>query len=307
MADSIRSFLEYLTSERGLSNNTVDAYRSDLDQFTEFINSDEPSWDKIIYWQYINKQTITKYMLYILERGYSDSTRRRKLASLKSLFTFLIDEELLDTDPTESFYPPRSGRILPKYLTEAEVELLIKEVSNGQSIAYIRDYVMIEIIYATGLRVSELVSLDIKDVNLREEYIRCIGKGFKERLVNIHKNAARALEYYIEDIRPYLANKQDTFEKIHKPLFLNSKGFRLTRQGFWLILKKHGERAGIMTKITPHTLRHSFATHMLKGGAPLRYIQELLGHSSIATTQIYTHLAQDQIQENYMKAHPRAT
>ena len=165
---------------------------------------------------------------------------------------------------------------------------------------------MIELMYATGMRVSEMVSLALEDLNLKEKYVRCLGKGSKERLINVHDQAVNALETYLSDVRPQLLRQRKKDDAKEDALFLNRRGERLTRQGFWLILKGCGRRASIETPITPHTLRHSFATHMLRGGAPLRYLQELLGHASISTTQIYTHLAQEQVQNEYDKAHPRS-
>ena len=165
---------------------------------------------------------------------------------------------------------------------------------------------MIELMYATGMRVSEMVGLVVEDLNLREKYVRCMGKGSKERLINLHDEAAVVLEAYLKDVRPRLLSHGKKDDVRENALFLNRRGERLTRQGFWLILKECGRRANIKTPITPHTLRHSFATHMLRGGAPIRYLQELLGHASISTTQVYTHLAQEQVKVEYDKAHPRA-
>ncbi len=196
---------------------------------------------------------------------------------------------------------PRIGRSLPKSLTLEEVDRLLEEVSKGHGQETLRDKAMLELLYATGMRVSELVSLNLGDVNLREGYVRCLGKGSKERLIPIHESAIEAVKEYVESGRPALP-----YSKKEEGLFLNRRRERLTRQGFWLILKGYATQAGISTKITPHTIRHSFATHLLRGGAPLRHVQELLGHASITTTQIYTHLASEHMREEYNKAHPRA-
>ena len=225
---------------------------------------------------------------------------------MKSFFNFLVDEGLVSQDPTESLTSPRIGRVLPRSLTEEEVELVLEGVAGGDTPESQRDAAMIEMMYATGMRVSEMVSLSVEDLDLRESFVRCRGKGSKERLLNLHSHAVVMLRTYLKDIRPQLTSQRNRGTQREDALFLNHRGERMTRQGFWLILKGYGEKAGIKTTLSPHILRHSFATHMLLGGAPLRYLQELLGHASISTTQVYTHLADEQIQQDYDKAHPRA-
>ena len=257
-------------------------------------------------WESVDSSLLTDYALELQERGYSATTRARKIASLKSMFNFLVEEGIVEEDPTEALSSPRIGRALPKSLSEEEMALLLREAYSGETSEARRDVAMIELMYASGMRVSELVSLSVGDLNTREKYVRCLGKGYKERLINLHDQAVDTVEAYLTDVRPeLLAPRGDQAER-EDALFLNHRGERLTRQGFWLILKGYGRRAGIRTAITPHTLRHSFATHMLRGGAPLRYLQELLGHASISTTQVYTHLAEDQVERDYEKAHPRA-
>ena len=222
------------------------------------------------------------------------------------MFNFLVEEGMVEEDPTESLSSPRIGRALPKALSEEEMALLLREAYGGDTVEARRDVAMIELMYATGMRVSELVSLAVGDLNLKDKFVRCLGKGYKERLVNLHDQAVETVESYLLDIRPEMLSPRGKEGEREDALFLNHRGERLTRQGFWLILKGYGKRAGIRTPITPHTLRHSFATHMLRGGAPLRYLQELLGHANIATTQVYTHLAEDQVERDYDMAHPRA-
>jgi integrase/recombinase XerD len=302
----VRIFLDYLTSERGLSNNTVVAYRNDLYQLADLLKESGSLPGGNPGWESVDQPMLTQYALSLQERGYSATTRARKIASVKALFNFLFEEGIVSQDPTESLASPRIGRVLPKSLSEEEMGMLLQETSRGGTVESQRDMAMLELMYATGMRVSEMVFLAIGDLNLKEKYVRCLGKGSKERLISLHDQAAITLDAYLREVRPRLLAQRKKDGAREDALFLNRRGERLTRQGFWLILKGCGKRANIETPITPHTLRHSFATHMLRGGAPLRYLQELLGHASISTTQVYTHLAQEQIQVEYDKAHPRA-
>lgn len=306
MKDTVRTFLGYLASERGLSPNTVSAYGSDLYQLVGFLSKYGSTTEGDDVWMGINQDKLTQYAMDLQQRGYSPTTRARKIASVKSFFNFLVEEGLVSQDPTESLTSPRIGRVLPRSLTEEEVELVLEGVAGGDTPESQRDAAMIEMMYATGMRVSEMVSLSVEDLDLRESFVRCRGKGSKERLLNLHSHAIVMLRTYLKDIRPQLTSQRNRGTQREDALFLNRRGERMTRQGFWLILKGYGEKAGIKTTLSPHILRHSFATHMLLGGAPLRYLQELLGHASISTTQVYTHLADEQIQQDYDKAHPRA-
>jgi integrase/recombinase XerD len=299
MREDVKRFLEYMTVERGVSPNTLVAYRNDLNQLTEYLETSHP--EDNFGWEEVVGEIMTSYLLRLHERGYSDTTRARKVASAKSLFGYLLDEGVISKDPTENLSSPRIGRSLPEALTVEEVEELLRSVSRGDTPDVKRDQGMLELLYASGLRVTELVSLDIDDVNLEQGSVRCYGKGAKERVIPIHQNAVDVIKVYLADGRPHISN-----QKSGPSLFLNRRGERLTRQGFWLILKGHAKRAGIEKKITPHTLRHSFATHLLRGGAPLRHVQELLGHASITTTQVYTHLTSEHVRSEYDKAHPRA-
>ena len=299
MREDVKRFLEYMTVERGVSPNTLVAYRNDLNQLTEYLETSHP--EDNFGWSEVVGEIMTSYLLRLHDQGYSDTTRARKVASAKSLFGYLLDEGVISKDPTENLSSPRIGRSLPEALTVEEVEELLRSVSRGDTPDVKRDQGMLELLYASGLRVTELVSLDIDDVDLEQGSVRCYGKGAKERVIPIHQNAVDVIKVYLEHGRPHISN-----QKSGATLFLNRRGERLTRQGFWLILKGHAKRAGIEKKITPHTLRHSFATHLLRGGAPLRHVQELLGHASITTTQVYTHLTSEHVRSEYDKAHPRA-
>ena len=299
MREDVKRFLEYMTVERGVSPNTLVAYRNDLNQLLEYLETSHP--ENNFGWPKVLGEIMTSYLLRLHDQGYSDTTRARKVASAKSLFGYLLDEGVISKDPTENLSSPKTGRSLPEPLTVNEVEELIRSVSNKDTPDVKRDKGMLEFLYASGLRVTELVSLDIGDVDLEQGSVRCYGKGAKERIIPIHQNAVDVIKDYLEQGRPHISNQRSGAS-----LFLNRRGERLTRQGFWLILKGHAKRAGIEKKITPHTLRHSFATHLLRGGAPLRHVQELLGHASITTTQVYTHLTSEHVRSEYDKAHPRA-
>ncbi len=306
MIDPLQSFLDHLTVEKGLSLNTVSAYRSDLKQFEEIMASLAISNTDPSYWKSIDRELLTKFSRKLQNKGYLPATQARKIAAVKSFFNFLTEEGLLDVDPTESIESPRVGRTLPRFLSEQDIGFLFKVIKESDTFESRRDYAMLELMYATGMRVSELISINMRDLNFQEKYILCRGKGSKERLLNLHELVIVILERYIEFVRPiFHVRRQDYSSKIDL-LFLNRFGQGFTRQGFWNMLKKYGEKAAITVPLTPHILRHSFATHMLNGGAPLRYIQEMLGHSSIATTQLYTHVAGDYIREEYDTAHPRA-
>ena len=300
MKESVEKFLNYTTVERGLSRNTVAAYSNDLYQFVEFLEGQNPNSRDADGWKRVDPQAIASYVLQLHERGYSDTTRARKVASVRSLFGFLLEENLITKDPTENLSSPKVGRSLPETLTVDEVErLLSTPVDDSPESA--RDQAMLEILYATGIRVSELVSLNIDDIDLKQGFVRCFGKGSKERLIPLHASAIEAVKAYLADGRGKLVSKHS-----NQAVFLNHRGERLTRQGFWLILRRVAREAGIQRKVTPHTLRHSFATHLLHGGAPLRHVQELLGHASITTTQVYTHLTSEHVRAEYEKSHPRA-
>ena len=301
MRDKVEAFLNYMTVERGVSPNTQAAYQSDLKQFLDFLDVYRVQHAPVTDWLGVDETVVTAYVERLIELEYSDTTRARKVASLKSLFSFLSDEGVIEGDPTENLSTPRVGRSLPETLAVEDVSRLLEVASGKDSPEAKRDHSMLELLYASGMRVSELVSLDTEDVDIDELSVRCFGKGGKERVIPIHWRAANSVAEYVEETRPVLESGRSG-----RALFLNRRGNRLTRQGFWLILKGHAKRAGITARITPHSLRHSFATHLLQGGAPLRHVQELLGHASISTTQVYTHLTSEHVREEYEMAHPRA-
>jgi len=287
-----------MTVERGVSANTLSAYRNDLNQLMEFLDSRRPAPSS---WADVSERTMSDYVLYLHELGYSETTRARKIASSKSLFGFLISEDEIEGSPAANIGAPKVGRSLPKPLTVEEMERLLSIPASLSTPEGLRDQAMLELLYATGMRVSELTALDLDDVDSAGGYVRCFGKGGKERVIPIHERAARLLGAYVEEARLPLLG-----EKTSAALFLNRRGNRLTRQGFWLILKGYSDKAGLNGKVTPHTLRHSFATHLLRGGAPLRHVQELLGHASITTTQVYTHVTSEHVRSEYDFAHPRS-
>ena len=306
MDRTVSSFLQHLIVEKGFSQNTSSAYRNDLSQFVEFLQQngfDAGKGQGAFEWNRVDIDTLNRYITDLKERkGYRNATAARKVASVKSFFGFMAENGVIAEDPTDSLGTPKVGRSLPKYLTEDEVSRLLNEgykhgTNEGQ-----RDAVMMELLYATGLRVGELVSLNIADVNLEESYVRCLGKGSKERIVHLYPKAAQELHNYMKRARAVMLGKR----KEEQALFVNHRGERLTRQWVWSVLKTYAQAAGIQSSITPHTLRHSFATHLLQNGASLRHVQELLGHSSISTTQVYTHLTSPYVREEYEKSHPRA-
>ncbi|PZC49622.1 MAG: integrase/recombinase XerD [Chloroflexi bacterium] len=303
MTEILKAFLDYLTVHKGSSPLTVEAYRNDLDQLFKSLAGKEIKKEGLPDWTSVTATSLSNYLVKLRDRDYAPSTIARKIASIKSFFGFLIEEGEIELDPTETLATPRRGRTLPKLLSEQEVFKLLQAPLRSNSTETLRDIAMIELLYASGLRVSEMVNLNVRDLNLAERYVRCLGKGNRERIVPLYANAIEVLNKYINHNRPKLLNRSNRREQA---LFLNKRGERITRQGFWLLLKHHAINAGIPNDITPHMLRHSFATHLLRGGASLRNVQDLLGHASIATTQIYTHLTNENIKQEYDRAHPRA-
>ncbi|MFC1892454.1 site-specific tyrosine recombinase XerD [Chloroflexota bacterium] len=301
MREAIDSFLKYLRVEKGFSENTIDAYRNDLYQMASFAEEQADKLGKIPSWDSFGRDGMLSYLLNLKERNYATTTESRKVAAARSFFAFMTTEDKIKDNPTQDIQSPRVGKSLPKPISIGEVRRLIEEPGKRSTVEAKRDRVMLELLYATGMRVSELVSLNLDDIDLDGGYVRCFGKGRKERLIPVHDQAVKVVREYIEGTRPQIARKKDT-----PALFLNPRGDRLTRQGFWQKMKEYAKSAGLSAEITPHTLRHSFATHMLGGGADLRSVQELLGHANIATTQIYTHLTSEHIRRTYDDSHPRA-
>ena len=298
MKEPIENFLHYLAVEKGYSENTISAYRNDLTGLAEFAQKDASASS----WINFNRQNMLSYMLHLKERGYVATTMARKVAASRSFFGFMVSEGHIKTDPTENMSSPSVGKALPKPIPINQVRLLLEQPAKLSTSEAKRDRAMLELLYASGMRVSELVALNLGDVNIEGDFfVRCLGKGRKERIIPLYEQIAMAVKKYVEEDRPKLAHGRKEVA-----MFLNARGDRLTRQGFWQKLKEYVKSAGLNSKISPHTLRHSFATHMLSGGADLRSVQELLGHANISTTQVYTHLTTEQVRRTYDKSHPRA-
>lgn len=295
MESYVNGFINYLGVERGLAQNTLESYGRDLHQFQLYLQNSNMEILKDS-----SSATIMSYLNSLQSKGRAVSTISRNLAAIKSFYQYLVREHYLENDPAASLESPKLEKKLPKVLTIIEVEELLKQPSNLLPTG-LRDKAMLELLYATGIRVSELISLNISDVNLEMGYIKCYGKGAKERIVPLGSIAIKCVQDYLHKGRSKLVR---TYEE--GALFVNHHGNRLTRQGFWKIIKKYAQEAAINKEITPHTLRHSFATHLLENGADLRSVQEMLGHADISTTQIYTHVTSNRLKEVYDKTHPRA-
>lgn len=302
MDDYVGQFLNFLAVEKNASSNTIAAYKNDLSQFEAFLGNTNKAGGSAP-WRTVNNDAVVEFVADLRGRAYKDATIARKVAAVKSFFGFLAAEGLVQADPTEQLKSPQVGKSLPRPLTPEEVDDLLEQPARKNTLEARRDKAMLELLYATGMRVTELVSLDLSHVSLESDpvTIRCVGKGDRERTLPLLPRPTDELKHYIFLVRPRLVrNRRES------ALFVNRRGERLTRQGFWLILKNYARAARIEKPITPHTLRHTFATHMLSGGMPLRNVQEALGHANISTTQIYAHLTDDQKRREYDKAHPRA-
>ncbi|MBC8453154.1 MAG: site-specific tyrosine recombinase XerD [Chloroflexi bacterium] len=303
MLVELETFLNYLSVERGLSIHTLSAYRNDITALIKFLSDGARDRSK---WNQVEERDIRDFLNDLDQRGYSSATKSRKIASAKSFFKFMKEEGIIDDNPLADVRQPRAGQPLPKALSIEDVDRLLDTSSSTESAEDERDTAMVELMYAAGLRVSELVGLNLRDVDLDAGTVRTIGKGSKERVIPIYDAAVESIASYITYTRPSHVRPANVHGNSGDALFLNRRGGRITRQAYWLRLNKLAIRAGISSKITPRMLRHSFATHLLHGGASLRHVQELLGHSSIATTQIYTHLTNEHVRSEYAKAHPRA-
>ena len=296
MTGRMQLFLEYLTVELGLSANTRQAYERDLRLFCKtlgFKNS-----DALVN---VRREQITGYMTQLKERGLAAATIARKLAAIKAFYRFMTAEGYMDANPAEVVEAGTKGIKLPRVLSEDEVVRLLNQPDITTAEGF-RDRTMLEVLYATGMRVSELINLTLERVDLNMKYIIAFGKGSKERIVPLGSAAAEFLQQYLEKVRPKLTHE----DRNTNIVFLAFGGHELTRQRFWQIIRAYGRKANINKALTPHILRHSFATHLLDNGADLRSVQELLGHSDISTTQIYTHLTNKRLRDIYAKAHPRA-
>lgn len=290
----VDKFVGFLEKDKRLSNNTLQSYKRDVDQYITFLNDINL---KAI--ENANKTTVIAYLMNLQKKGRATSTISRNLASIRSFYQYLSRIKVVEADPTTNLESPKAEKKLPQILSTKEVELLLDQPKCNDLKGY-RDKAMLEVIYATGIRVSELISLDLDDINTDVGFIRC-NKGSRERIVPLGSLAINALKEYIDKARYLMI--ADVKEKA---LFVNVNGRRLTRQGFWKIIKQYKNQAKINKEITPHTLRHSFAAHLLENGADLRSIQEMLGHSDISSTQIYAQIAKNKIKDVYKKTHPRA-
>ncbi|NEY71342.1 site-specific tyrosine recombinase XerD [Bacillus mesophilus] len=296
MKDQLQDFLHYLIVERGLAMNTIQSYERDLKKYIVYIYEVE----KIESLETVSLFNILGFLKQLKESGLSSRTLARHIASIRSFHQFLLREKAVTHDPSVHVETPQPERTLPKVLSMKEVELLLETPSLKTAFG-VRDKAMLEVLYATGIRVSELINLDLGDIHLTMGFLRCVGKGNKERIIPIGREATQSLENYINVARRELVGKKTT-----DALFLNHHGNRISRQGFWKILKRLTKEAAIKKDLTPHTLRHSFATHLLENGADLRAVQEMLGHADISTTQIYTHVTKARMKDIYKAFHPRA-
>jgi integrase/recombinase XerD len=285
MKEQIEQFLQYITEEKGYSANTLAAYRNDLTQFLAFLKGRVAGWDEV------NREIIIDYIMAMKsDQEYASSTVARKVAAIKSFFHYLVDRGELEDDPTATLDSPKVRKRLPKAVSTKDLERLLAEPAREQTPKALRDRALLEVLYATGLRVTELVSLNVDDVNLASATLRIVrAKDKSERIVPIHERALAPLHDYLERGRMQLLR-----DPKEAALFLNHRGRRLTRQGLWLIVKHYVREVGITEDITPHTLRHTFAAHLVEKKADLEYVQELLGHANISTTQVYTQLGADE-------------
>lgn len=295
MQEIIDEFLHFIMIEKGLSQNTIAAYRRDLNQYQSFIES-----EKIGSIDNIDKFTISRFLGKLKDDGKSSKTLARITASVRGFHQFALREKYAVKDPTIVLEPPKFERRLPDVLTIDEVDAFLNAPDTSK-VTGKRDQAMLELLYATGMRVSELINLNVDDVNTIMGFVKVTGKGNKERIVPIGERMIKMMDDYIAHTRYKMIKKEIT-----DSLFLNFHGRRMTRQGFWKIMKQVQLEAGITKKLTPHTLRHSFATHLLENGADLRAVQEMLGHADISSTQLYTHIDTKQIREVYKNTHPRA-
>ncbi len=293
MEKQVKLFLEFLQNDKKVSDNTLQSYRRDIVYFTKYVEEGNMNYAKL------NEEDIKNYLQHLQEVGKKASTVSRHLASIRSFYQFLVKNKKVKVDPTNNIQSPKVEKRVPSVLTAQEVELLLDQPKDID-LKGTRDKAMLEFAYATGMRVTEIISLSVEDVNLEEGYVIC-KSGSKERNIPLGTMSLKALKEYIEEARPVLIRDENV-----SALFVNINGQRLTRQGFWKIVKFYKEQAHITKEITPHVLRHSFATHLLQNGADLKAIQTMLGHSDISSTQVYMQFQSDGLKNVYKNAHPRA-
>jgi len=305
--DYLAEFYAYLEAERGASIHTLEAYSADLNQFAEFLGV-EPYEFKAAQLESLTPRDFRSYLGSLFDCGYSRSTVQRKLSAVRAFYSFLSRQGHISTNPLHLVHTPKSERKLPRHLQYDRVYDLLEAPSTSNPLG-VRDRAILELLYASGLRVSELVTLDTEDLDWQESFVRVTGKGNKDRIVPFGQEAYRALQVYLESGRPALAAKRTRHpvaSEDAEALFLNRLGGRLSQRGIQLMVRKYAGELAQVSNVTPHTLRHSFATHMLEGGADLRTVQELLGHESLRTTQLYTHVTQARLRDMYYNTHPRA-
>lgn len=290
----VKEYTSFMTDIRHKSLNTVESYKRDVTQYISYLVG-----TGVTDISSTTKTTVLSYLLYLQKEGRASSTVSRTLASLRSYYLFMMQNGVVKSNPTSNLEAPHVEKKIPKILSGEEVELLLEQPKNCDNKG-IRDKAMLELLYATGIRVSELINLDVSDVNVPMSFVRCKG-GKKERIIPMGHQAKDALENYINNVRKYMVKDEN-----ETALFVNCSGARLSRQGFWKLIKYYQHIAGIETDITPHTLRHSFAAHLLENGADLHSIQEMMGHADISSTQVYSRMMNSKIKDVYAKAHPRA-
>ena len=293
MDKQIKLFLEFLQNDKRLSDNTLQSYRRDILQYDDYLMHNKINYTKV------TKEEVKEYLEVLHNMNKKTSTISRNLASIRSFYQFLLKNKKIKADPTEGIQSPKIEKKAPSVLSSKEIELLLNQPNNAE-LKGIRDKAMLEFAYATGMRVTEIISLDLYDVDLKEGYVSC-KMGNKKRVVPLGSLSLKALKEYVDNVRPILIKDEKD-----RALFVNINGKRLTRQGFWKIVKYYKEQAHITKEITPHVLRHSFATHLLQNGADLKAIQSMLGHSDISSTQVYMQFQEGNLKNIYKKAHPRA-
>lgn len=291
----LQEFKLYIEVEKNFSKYTVTAYSSDILSFLIWLNERDI--------KEVNYNVIREYLLYIQQFNYSKTTTARKIASLRTFYRFLYREKVVETNPAVGVHAPKRGKSLPEFLTEAEIEQVMNNVKISTPAGY-RNRTILELLYATGMRISELSNLNFENLNLAENEIRVFGKGAKERIVLVSERAKKFLEEYIKTVRTLISENAELSD--NSPVFINKTGYRLQPQSVRLAIKEVMENIELPKHVTPHVFRHSFATKLLENGADLRVVQELLGHSSISNTQIYTHVSTERLKHSYELAHPRA-
>jgi integrase/recombinase XerD len=296
MQPQIDEFLRFLRVEKGYSKHTIAAYRTDVTQFLTYLEG-----EAYTSWPSVGRRALLRYITHLQAQEYARATVARKIAAVKSFFHFLVADGVLKEDPAAAVPTPSVTRHLPHPLSPKQVASLLAQPAEVDGPRSLRDWALLELMYATGMRASEVIGLDVENVDLEAQTVRCLGKGNKERILPLYDHAVEVLRIYLTQGRPALSG--DAGESA---LFLNHRGDPLTRQGLWLIVKDWAAAAGLERDVTPHVLRHTFATHMLNGGAGLREVQQLLGHANISTTQIYTEVSTRRKRSAYDKAHPRA-